>query len=82
MGELSNHRFTIPLITGGFPNREPERSGAREYINMKIVCEQTVDRQKGGVNYNNLIKLEFNRYQRKIPNLLSPGFSSNHYLLT
>ena len=38
--------FIVPLIMGCFPSREPERSGACEYINMKIVCEQTVDRLK------------------------------------
>ena len=33
-----------------FPFREPERSGVREHINMKIVCEQTVGRLKGEEN--------------------------------
>jgi len=33
-----------------FSFREPERSGVREHINMKIVCEQTVGRLKGEVN--------------------------------
>jgi len=35
---------------GCFPFREPERSGVREHINMKIVCEQTVGRLTGEVN--------------------------------